>query len=50
MLHGSTSLELFELVEYVAAVVAGLTHAFIEIVQSRVRHLKGFIRDSCDTS
>ena len=50
MLHSSTSLELFELVENVAAVVARLAHAFIEIVQSRVRHLKGLIRDSCDAA
>ena len=50
LLHGSATLELLELVEHIVTVVARLAHSFVEIVQSRVRHLEGLIGDSGDAS
>lgn len=47
LLHGGAALELLQLVENVAAVVAWLAHPLVEVVQGRVRHLQGFRRDGC---
>ena len=49
LLHGGTALELLQLVENVAPVVAWLAHPLVEVVQGRVRHLQSFGRDGCHT-
>ena len=41
LLHCCTTLNILQLVEHILPVVSGLSHALVEVVQGRVRHLKG---------
>lgn len=46
-LHCCATLELLKLIEHVAAIVARLTHALVEVIKSWVGHFKGFSWNCC---
>ena len=43
LLHCGATLELLELIQYVATIIARLAHAFVKVIKCRVRHLQSFV-------
>lgn len=49
-LMGGDPLQVLQLVEHVLAIILRHTHAFVEVIQCRMGHLKSLMRDGCNTS
>lgn len=50
LLHRGATLQLFQLIQNVATIVAWLPHSLVEIVESGVGHFEGLVGDGSHSS